>query len=66
MEFKNLKFNQDVPDDKFIFKPPAGTQVVDITPMATARVGGQKEEDVQPKATNSPPASSSEPLPSTK
>jgi len=66
MEFKNLKFNQDVPDDKFTFKPPADAHVVDITPMAAAHLGGQKNGDVQPKATSSPPASSTAPSPVTK
>lgn len=48
MEFKNMKFNQDVPDDKFIFKPPADAHVVDITPMAKARMNVQQEGDGTP------------------
>jgi len=31
MEFKNLKFNQDVPDSTFAYHPPAGAQIMDTT-----------------------------------
>ena len=33
MEFKNLKFNQNVPDSTFVYNPPPGAQVVDIGQM---------------------------------
>jgi outer membrane lipoprotein-sorting protein len=33
MEFKNLKFNQAVPDSTFVYQPPAGAQVVDLAQM---------------------------------
>ena len=33
MEFKNLKFNPDIPDSTFVYQPPAGAQVTDMTPM---------------------------------
>jgi outer membrane lipoprotein-sorting protein len=37
MEFKNLKFNQDVADSTFVYHPPPDAQVVDITQMMTQR-----------------------------
>ncbi len=36
MEFKNLKFNQPVPDSTFVYQPPASAPVTDVTPMMTA------------------------------
>jgi outer membrane lipoprotein-sorting protein len=36
MEFKNLKFNQAVPDSTFVYQPPANSQVIDLTPMMLA------------------------------
>jgi outer membrane lipoprotein-sorting protein len=36
MEFKNLKFNQAVPDSTFVYQPPANAPVTDLTPMMTA------------------------------
>jgi outer membrane lipoprotein-sorting protein len=37
MEFKNLKFNQDVADSKFVYQPPPDAQVVDMTQMMQQR-----------------------------
>jgi outer membrane lipoprotein-sorting protein len=37
MEFKNLKFNQDVADSTFVYHPPPDAQVVDITQMMQQR-----------------------------
>lgn len=31
--YKNIKLNQDIPDSTFVFTPPEGTQVVDMTDM---------------------------------
>jgi outer membrane lipoprotein-sorting protein len=36
MEFKNLKFNQAVPDSTFVYQPPPNAPVTDLTPMMTA------------------------------
>ena len=33
MEFTNLKFNQDLPESRFIYKPPPDVQVMDMTQM---------------------------------
>jgi outer membrane lipoprotein-sorting protein len=33
MEFKNLRFNVDIPDSQFIYKPGPNVQVIDITQM---------------------------------
>lgn len=46
MEFKNLKFNQSVPDAKFVYQPPADAHVIDITPTATARINRQPSATV--------------------
>ena len=32
-EFKNVKFNADVPDSTFVYRPPADAQVMDMTPI---------------------------------
>jgi hypothetical protein len=48
MEFKNLKFNQDVPDSKFVYQPPAGAQVVDMTPLVGAQISGQDGSGAPP------------------
>jgi len=37
MEFKNLKFNQDVPDLTFVYHPPPGAQVVDVAAIMSQR-----------------------------
>jgi len=46
MEFKNLKFNQDVPDTIFVYHPPPNTRVMDITPGGTR----MSEETAPPQA----------------
>jgi outer membrane lipoprotein-sorting protein len=33
MEFSNLRFNVEIPDSRFIYKPAPGTQVIDMTQM---------------------------------
>jgi outer membrane lipoprotein-sorting protein len=33
MDFTNLKFNTDIPDSQFVYKPSADAQVMDMTPM---------------------------------
>jgi len=51
MDFKNVKFNMDVPDSTFIYQPPAGASVMDMTPMVEMQMGGAKS------STNAPPSS---------
>jgi outer membrane lipoprotein-sorting protein len=60
MEFKNLKFNQDVPDSTFVYQPPAGAQVVDMTPVVGAQINGQ-EENAAPVPQNTAPPSPAAP-----
>jgi outer membrane lipoprotein-sorting protein len=38
MEFKNLKFNADIPDATFVYRPPAGADVKDMTEMFEMQV----------------------------
>ncbi len=54
MEFKNLKFNQDVADSKFVYQPPPGAQVMDLTQMMSQRAQPQGGEVPAP---GSPPPS---------
>ena len=37
MEFKNLKFNQEVADSTFVYHPPPDAQVIDLTQMMSQR-----------------------------
>ncbi len=39
-EFKNLKFNPDIPDDTFVFTPPADVRIVDMTDMVNKMNSG--------------------------
>jgi outer membrane lipoprotein-sorting protein len=55
MEFKNLKFNQDVPDSTFVYQPPAGAQVVDMTPMVGAQINGQEGNPAPAPQNAAPP-----------
>lgn len=55
MEFKNVKFNVDMPDSTFIYRPPAGADVKDMTEMFETQVRAAW-------GTNAP--SASEPAPS--
>lgn len=48
MEFKNLKFNEDVPDSKFVYQPPPDAQVVDITQMMQQRSQAPRGEASAP------------------
>jgi outer membrane lipoprotein-sorting protein len=49
MEFKNLKFNQDVSDAMFVYHPSPSAHVMDITPPGGAPMS------VQPREGNAPP-----------
>ena len=53
MEFKNLKFNQDVPDSTFVYQPPAGAQILDLTSM-TEQQTPSHTVDVGTSATANP------------
>ncbi len=55
MEFKNLKFNQDVPDSTFVYQPPPDAQVMDITQMMQQRAQ-PPAGDVAPPSSPPPPA----------
>lgn len=51
MEFKNLKFNQEVADSTFVYHPPPDAQVVDMTQMMLQRSqppGGNTAAPVSP------------------
>lgn len=41
MEMSNLKFNEELPDAMFTYRPPPDVQVMDMTQMAGAILGGQ-------------------------
>ena len=63
MEFKNLKFNQDVADATFVYHPPPGAQVVDIgqmmsqqSPSPGGKDGGIEFHEVPPPSSPPPPA----------
>jgi outer membrane lipoprotein-sorting protein len=43
LEFTNLKFNQDVPDETFVYQPPAGVPVVDMTQSVGQTMGTAPE-----------------------
>ncbi len=58
MEFKNLKFNDDVPDSTFAYQPPANEKVTDMTPMVEMQMRGRT-------SAQTPPPSAAKPLPAT-
>lgn len=53
MEFKNMKFNQDVPDSTFVYHPPAGAQIMDMTPMVEMQLRARNKA---PTPAPTPPA----------
>lgn len=55
MEFKNLKFNGEVPDSTFVYQPPADAQVMDMTPMVEMQMRGKT-------GAQTPPPSAAKPL----
>jgi len=59
MEFTNLKFNQDVPDDVFKYQPPADAQVQDVTDAAS-----QPAQVPPPQGSPTPQPSTPAPVPS--
>ena len=54
MEFKNLKFNEDVPDSTFVYAPPADAQVMDMTPMLEMQMRSQSKTPTSPPASAPP------------
>lgn len=58
MEFKNMKFNQDVPDSTFVYRPPAGAQVMDMTPMVEMQMRARNKT---PTPAPTPPAPATKP-----
>jgi outer membrane lipoprotein-sorting protein len=65
MEFKNLKFNDEVPDSTFAYQPPANAQVTDMTPMVEMQMRGKTTAQTPPPSASkpapaSPPAAPSE------
>src|SRR5258708_32367144 len=65
MEFKNLKFNADIPDSTFVYQPVADAHVTDITAMFEMQVRARLG-DSGSGATDSAPAPSAPPVPKTK
>jgi outer membrane lipoprotein-sorting protein len=55
MEFKNVKFNVDVPDSTFVYKPPSDGHVMDMTPMLEMQLQGSSQAG-PPPAPEVPPA----------
>jgi len=62
MEFKNVKFNLDVPDSTFVYRPPADAQVMDMTPMLEMQLQPSKTVGQPPPAAG-PPAARPAPVP---
>ena len=45
MEFKNVKFNVDVPDSTFVYRPPPSAQVMDMTPVIEMQLGANTQAE---------------------
>jgi outer membrane lipoprotein-sorting protein len=48
MEFKNLKFNAEIPDSTFVYQPAADAQVTDITAMFEMQVRARQGDSAPP------------------
>ncbi|HTS18711.1 MAG TPA: hypothetical protein VMP11_14145 [Verrucomicrobiae bacterium] len=55
MEFKNIKFNPDVPDSTFVYQPPANAQVMDLTQMIQQRAATPPAGEAPPPTAAPPP-----------
>jgi outer membrane lipoprotein-sorting protein len=67
MEFKNLKFNQDVPDAMFVYHPPADAQVMDLTSTGGVRMKLQPRSESRAAPESAPePQSPTRPAPGAK
>jgi outer membrane lipoprotein-sorting protein len=64
MEFKNLKFNADIPDSKFVYQPPADAHVNDVTAMFEMRMHA-RDADGEPATSESAPSRSAPAAPKT-
>ena len=62
MEFKNVKFNVDVPDATFAYRPPADAQVMDMTPKLEMQLQGSSHAE-PPRSAEPPPAAAPAPGP---
>ncbi len=61
MEFKNLKFNPDVPDSTFVYRPPTNAAVMDMTPMVEMQMRAQNAATTPPQAPATPRAPATKP-----
>jgi outer membrane lipoprotein-sorting protein len=61
MELTNLKFNGELPDDLFTYRPPPDVQVMDMTEMAGAMMAGKGMPPAAPPAP--PPSAPARPEP---
>jgi outer membrane lipoprotein-sorting protein len=64
MEFRNVKFNVDVPDTTFAYKPPSDAAVMDMTPMLEMQIRGTAQ--VEPPPAAEPPPSTVPSAPASK
>jgi outer membrane lipoprotein-sorting protein len=65
-EFKNLKFDGDIPDSTFVYQPPADAQVMDMTPMVEMQLRGRAGAQMPPPAAAKPLPASPPPAPKAK
>lgn len=61
MELTNLKFNGELPDETFVYKPADGLQVMDMTEMAGAMIAGKGMQPAAPPAPLPPAPAQPEP-----
>ncbi|HVM62433.1 MAG TPA: hypothetical protein VMV72_16355 [Verrucomicrobiae bacterium] len=54
MEFKNVKFNPDVPDSTFVYQPPPDAQVTDMAQIMQPRSGPPPGREAPPPTAPSP------------
>jgi outer membrane lipoprotein-sorting protein len=55
MEFRNLKFNGEIPDSTFVYQPAADAHVTDITSMFEAQVRARHGESAPAAPESAPP-----------
>jgi hypothetical protein len=65
MEFKNVKFNVEIPDSTFVYQAPTNAVVTDMTPMIEMQMRA-REGASAPAAPNSAPPPPAPPAPKTK
>ena len=64
MEFKNVKFNPDIPDATFVYQPPADAKVTDMTPMVEMQMRARQGATTPAAPESTPPPAP--PVPKTK